>query len=65
MRTAIFFCVLGASLGVLAYAGEVSIYFSNYPKFLLIFAAASLVITVAAVFTSNTPDLPTPVDGVD
>lgn len=59
MRTVIFFCVLGASLGLLAYAGEVSVYFTNYPKFLLIFAAASVFITAGAVFTDNVPELPT------
>lgn len=65
MRTIIFFCVLGASLGVLAYAGEKAVFFTNYKEFLLIFAAASLFITVGAVLTGNAPELPTPVAGVD
>lgn len=65
MQNVIFFCVLGASFGLLAYAGEKSVFFTSYPQFLVIFAAVSLFITVASVFTDNVPELPTPTAGVD
>ncbi|AJY49983.1 hypothetical protein [Halomonas sp. KO116] len=50
MKTTASICCLAAVLLVLSYIGERSLFFSNYPMFVTVFAALALLISAMATW---------------